>query len=135
MRKLIIGCGYLGTRVAQKWLGDGCETWALTRSEERAARLAELGIKTVVGDVLDLSSLQKLPPVETILYAVGFDRASLPLHAGTLTREGVGHTGVILFRRSVLTTAYGKQERLLVNYWNEAKTWDWADRIEFLPKP
>ena len=66
---------------------------------------------------------------------VGFDRASLPLHAGTLTREGMGHTGVILFRRSVPATAYGKQARLLVNYWNEAKTWDWADRIEYLPKP
>ena len=78
MRKLIIGCGYLGTRVAQKWLGDGCETWALTRSEERAARLAESGLNPVVGDVLDLSSLQKLPQVETILYAVGFDRTSQP---------------------------------------------------------
>ena len=66
---------------------------------------------------------------------VGFDRASLPLHAGTLTREGLGHAGVILFRRSVPTTAYGKQARLLVNWWTEAKEWDWADRIEYLPRP
>ena len=66
---------------------------------------------------------------------VGFDRASIPLHAGTLTREGVGHAGVILFRRSVPTTAYGKQARLLVNLWAEAKGWDWADRIEYLPRP
>ena len=50
---------------------------------------------------------------------VGFDRASLPLHAGTLTREGLGHAGVILFRRSVGTIAYGKQARLLVNFWKE----------------
>ncbi len=66
---------------------------------------------------------------------VGFDRASIPLHAGTLTREGVGHAGVTLFRRSVPTTAYGKQARLLVNLWAEAKGWDWADRIEYLPRP
>jgi hypothetical protein len=66
---------------------------------------------------------------------VGFDRASLPLHAGTLTREGVGHAGVILFRRSVGTTAYGKQARLLINFWNESKGWDWADRIEYLARP
>jgi len=69
------------------------------------------------------------------LILVGFDRASLPMHAGTLTREGVGHAGVILFRRSVPRTAYGKQARLLVNFWNEAEDWDWADRIEYLPRP
>lgn len=76
MRKLIIGCGYLGGRVAQKWLGDGSETWALTRSEEHASRLVESGLSPLVGDVLDLSSLKKFPQVETILYAVGFDRTS-----------------------------------------------------------
>lgn len=64
---------------------------------------------------------------------VGFDRASLAMHAGALTREGVGHTGVILFRRLVGTTAYGKQARLLVSFWFEAKNWDWADRVEYLP--
>lgn len=69
------------------------------------------------------------------LILVGFDRASMPLHAGTLTREGVGHAGVILFRRSVPVTAYGKQARLLVGLWREGHDWEWADRIEYLPKP
>ncbi len=78
MRKLIFGCGYLGERVAQKWLGDGHETWALTRSEEHASRLAESGLNPLVGDVLDLGSLQKFPQVETVFYAVGFDRTSKP---------------------------------------------------------
>jgi hypothetical protein len=72
---------------------------------------------------------------ERRLVLVGFDRASMALHAGTLTREGVGHAGVILFRRSVVSTAYGKQARLLVNLWSEGKHWDWADRIEYLPRP
>ena len=83
--------------------------------------------------VKDPALLMTLREHEMIL--VGFDRASIPLHAGTLTREGVGHAGVILFRRSVGTTAYGKQARLLVNLWNEGKNWDWADRIEYLPRP
>jgi hypothetical protein len=65
---------------------------------------------------------------------VGFDRASIPMHAGRLTREGVGHAGVILFRRSVPATAYGKQARLLVSLWRETADWDWADRIEYLPR-
>jgi len=65
---------------------------------------------------------------------VGFDRASIPMHAGTLTREGVGHAGVILFRRSISTIAYGRQARLLVDLIEEAKNWDWEDRIEYLPR-
>ena len=83
--------------------------------------------------VKDPALLMTLREHEMIL--VGFDRASIPLHADTLAREGVGHAGVILFRRSVGTTAYGKQARLLVNLWNEGKNWDWADRIEYLPRP
>jgi hypothetical protein len=68
------------------------------------------------------------------LILVGFDRASMPMHAGELTREGLGHAGIILFRRSVAAVAYGKQGRLLVNFWLEAGGWDWADRIEYLPR-
>jgi hypothetical protein len=72
---------------------------------------------------------------ESGMILVGFDRASLPMHAGELTREGLGHAGVILFRRSVPAVAYGKQARLLVDLWREAVAWDWADRIEYLPRP
>jgi hypothetical protein len=83
--------------------------------------------------VKDPALLMTLRESELIL--VGFDRASMPLYAGTLTREGVGHAGIILFRRSVPTTAYGRQARLLVDLWSEASDWDWADRIEYLPRP
>ena len=71
---------------------------------------------------------------ESRMILVGFDRASMPMHAGKLTREGLGHAGVILFRRSVSAVAYGTQARLLVNFWREAANWDWADRIEYLPQ-
>lgn len=79
----------------------------------------------------DPALLMELREADMVL--VGFDRASMAMHAGTVTREGVGHAGVILFRRSVPAIAYGKQARLLVNLWREAGDWDWADRIVYLP--
>jgi len=68
------------------------------------------------------------------LILVSFDRRTLAWHAGELTRAGTGHAGVILFRRSVSPTDYGKQSRLLVEFWREAKEWEWSDRIEYLPR-
>ena len=35
------------------------------------------------------------------LILVGFDRRTMAMHTGQLTRAGLGHAGVILFRRSV----------------------------------
>ena len=68
------------------------------------------------------------------LIIVGFDRRTMAMHAGELTREGSGHAGVILLRRSVSQMDYGKQSRLLVEFWKHAQRWDWADRIEYLPQ-
>lgn len=68
------------------------------------------------------------------LIIVSFDRKTMAMHAGELTRTGGGHAGVILFRRTVSQMDYGKQSRLLVEFWKEAKDWDWADRIEYLPR-
>jgi hypothetical protein len=68
------------------------------------------------------------------LVLVSFDRSSLAHHAGLLTREGVGHSGVIVFRRTVSRIAYGTQARLLVDFWREASEWEWADLVVYLPK-
>ncbi|MBI3849745.1 MAG: hypothetical protein HY298_05575 [Verrucomicrobia bacterium] len=68
------------------------------------------------------------------LILVGFDRRTMAMHAGDLTKEGAGHAGVILFRRSVSQMDYGKQSRLLVEFWNEAQHWDWNDLIIYLPR-
>lgn len=76
MRKLIIGCGYLGQRVAARWSSAGDEVVTLTRSPARAEEFQSRGWRAVVGDVMEPSSLQNLPEVETVLYAVGFDRSS-----------------------------------------------------------
>lgn len=80
----------------------------------------------------DPALLMTLRDEEMVL--VSFDRSSLAHHAGLLTREGVGHSGVILFRRTVSRVAYGTQAGLLVDLWREAAGWDWADRIVYLPR-
>src|SRR5918994_7024885 len=71
---LVIGCGYLGRRVAALWRDSGRRVAALTRG--RTAELAALGLEPVVGDVLVPDSLRRLPEVSTVLYAVSLDRSS-----------------------------------------------------------
>ena len=68
------------------------------------------------------------------LVLVSFDRRTMAMHAGQMTRAGSGHAGVILFRRTVSPTDYGKQSRLLVEFWREVGGWEWVDRIEYLPR-
>lgn len=77
---LVVGCGYLGWRAAQAWQAAGCPVHATTRSPHRAAQLAASGLMPHVVDVTQPSSLRSLPAVGTVLWAVGWDRASgLPI--------------------------------------------------------
>jgi len=74
MQALIIGCGYLGRRVAAVWRSQGHAVSALTRSSDNAATLRKLGIEPILGDVLDRAALRSLPAADVVLYAVGYDR-------------------------------------------------------------
>jgi nucleoside-diphosphate-sugar epimerase len=76
MNKLIIGCGYLGSRVAARWRAERHRVFATTRKPERADELRRQGIEPVVCDVLDPASLKHLPAVATVCHAVGLDRAA-----------------------------------------------------------
>ena len=72
---------------------------------------------------------------DTGLVLVAFDRATLPWHAGQVLRVGERHGGLILFRRLVRSTDYGHQARLLTEFWTrDAWTWDWRNRIVYLPE-
>lgn len=78
MKRLIIGCGYLGLPTAKRWLAAGDEVVALTRQSDRFSTLQALGIKPILGDITQadsLAELSALPPVDTILFAVGMDRS------------------------------------------------------------
>jgi nucleoside-diphosphate-sugar epimerase len=74
--KLIFGCGYLGRRVAQRWLDKKHRVVAVTRSRQRAQELIAEGLEAWVGDVTQPKTLVGLPEAETVLYAVGFDRTA-----------------------------------------------------------
>lgn len=69
---LIIGCGYLGQRVAALWQAQGQRVIATTRH----ALSSPGNVEPIVCDVLRPESLRGLPAVETVLYAIGFDRGS-----------------------------------------------------------
>lgn len=69
---VIFGCGYLGSRVAARWVAAGRTVVAVTRG--RAGELAATGLKPVVADVTDRAALAAVPRASTLLYAVGLDR-------------------------------------------------------------
>ena len=76
MDRLVFGCGYLGNRVAQRWLESGDRVFAVSRSEQSARAMQQDGLLPIVADVTQPESLIDLPEVDTVLYAVGFDRLS-----------------------------------------------------------
>jgi nucleoside-diphosphate-sugar epimerase len=87
---LIVGCGYLGRRVAQRWHAGGHRVWGTTRRPEHAAELAALGLNPVVADVLDPATLVELPRADTLLYCIGFDR-SVGVSMRSVYVEGLGN--------------------------------------------
>lgn len=74
MNRLIFGCGYLGKRIATKWLEDGDQVYAVTRSSQRADQLRSLNLLPIVGDVTRPDTLEELPEADTVVFAVGMDR-------------------------------------------------------------
>jgi nucleoside-diphosphate-sugar epimerase len=76
VKKLVIGCGYLGSRVATLWQQTGATVFATTRTKERMADIRQASFEPILCDVMDAASLQSLPKVDTVLFSVGRDRKS-----------------------------------------------------------
>jgi len=76
MRRLVLGCGYLGSRVARRWREAGDEVHVVTRSSDRADDFRQAGFQPVVADITEFDSLARLPVAHTVLFAVGHDRSS-----------------------------------------------------------
>ena len=76
MAKMIVGCGYLGLRVARLWLQQGERVLVTTRSPLRAKELESQGFEPVVLNVTAAPALTMLPEVDAVLYAVGYDRTA-----------------------------------------------------------
>ena len=75
MTTLIVGCGYLGRRVAGQLVARGDRVIGTTRNPAWARSLAAIGVEPAVLDVLD-PGLGMLPEADRVVYCVGFDRAS-----------------------------------------------------------
>jgi nucleoside-diphosphate-sugar epimerase len=92
--KLIVGCGYLGGRVARLWRKAGEPVWILTRSADKARLLEREGFSTIVADINNLRDLSPwvFPAggFSTVLYSVGYDRQSQQpieqVYAGSLAK-------------------------------------------------
>lgn len=87
-KRLILGCGYLGQRVAAAWLGAGQRVLAVTRRSERAHELRQRGIEPIVADILQPDSLRGLPDASTVLFCVSPDRS------GGHSLHDIHHTGL-----------------------------------------
>ncbi|MDG2384927.1 MAG: SDR family oxidoreductase [Pirellulaceae bacterium] len=74
---LIVGCGYLGTRVADQWRERGFQVFTTTRSASRAEELKRKGFQPIVLDIAESIRAGSLPQVRFVLFAVGFDRSAL----------------------------------------------------------
>jgi nucleoside-diphosphate-sugar epimerase len=75
-RSLIVGCGYVGERVATRLHQAGQDVFAVTRSADRAQTFLERGWTPVVADVMQPQPLRELPQFDSVLYAVGFDHTA-----------------------------------------------------------
>lgn len=75
-KRLIVGCGYLGRRVAAAWLAAGHEVHATTRCAQKAGQLSAASIIPLVADITQPAAIDALPRYDAVLFAVGFDRAS-----------------------------------------------------------
>jgi nucleoside-diphosphate-sugar epimerase len=125
LSRLIIGCGYLGRLVADRWLADGCLVYALTRSPERAAEFQRAGLIPLLGDVTSPASLPEWPEVDMLLYAVGLDRHSeqtqRDVYVGGLQNvlSRIGGVGRAIYISS--TSVYGQNAGELVDESSECR--------------
>ena len=74
MRRLVVGCGYLGERVARLWRDAGDDVYATTRGDN-ADVLSRAGLRPLTVDVTR-GPWSALPVVDTVVFAVGRARRS-----------------------------------------------------------
>ena len=77
MTKLIFGCGYLGERVAQRWRDAGHDVVVVTRRPSARRTLQRKGYQARSSPMSRARiRCDSLPRADTVLFAVGFDRAA-----------------------------------------------------------
>jgi nucleoside-diphosphate-sugar epimerase len=108
---LIVGCGYLGNRVAALLRERGDRVIATTRKPERAEAFRAQGIEPVLYDVLQGGPL---PAADALVHAVGLDRSQgVPMRAVYV--EGLARVldaapGIPRFVHVSSTSVYGQSD-------------------------
>lgn len=122
--RLILGVGYLGRRLAERWKATPGQVFGTTRRRDHFPKLTQLGPAPIAWDVL--AGGDPLPAVETVVYAVGFDpsasstRADVYVDGLRRTLEQLPRPGRFLYVSS--TGVYGDHQG------------DWVDEST-LPAP
>ena len=126
MKKLVVGCGYLGKRVACLWRGQGDKVYVTTRRPDHRKRLSAEGHHAIQLDVTKPDLWPALPAADTVLLSIGFDRKSgVPIH--DVYVEGVRNllarlpqdTGRVIYISS--TGVYGQTDGSWVNEQSECR--------------
>jgi nucleoside-diphosphate-sugar epimerase len=94
--RILIGCGYLGSRVAKLWRAAGDDVIATSRSGELPLAMLDAGVFPARADVTEPETLKWLPvasaltgnSLNTLVYAVGYDRSAGP-NICTVYAEGL----------------------------------------------
>ncbi len=81
---LIFGCGYVGSKLAQRCLALGMRVIGVTRSSERRAALNDLGIEAVVADSPANLPADLLAEVEAVVDSIPLARDGARMHAPQL---------------------------------------------------
>ncbi|MFM7206426.1 MAG: NAD-dependent epimerase/dehydratase family protein [Planctomycetaceae bacterium] len=79
--RIIVGCGYLGERVARRWLDEGWRVVATTRRADRADALRTAGLEPFLVDVTAADPgwagvMARVGAPAAVLWSVGFDRSA-----------------------------------------------------------
>ena len=99
MDTLIIGCGYLGLRVAReiRELDPSAEIIGVTRTGRRHPELIAAGVKPILSDVADERAFHTMVFPPRIVYSVAFDPTS-GQSRGSVTHDGLARLVVKLTR-------------------------------------
>ena len=88
---LIIGCGWVGTKLATTLISQNIKVFGTTRSTEKASSLSSLGIEPIIFDLEKEDSIQTdLPKVDAVVISVspgrGDQRSQYPNHIQKLSK-------------------------------------------------
>jgi nucleoside-diphosphate-sugar epimerase len=75
MDTLVIGCGYLGSRVASLWRAAGHRVYVTTRRPAATEEFRSKGFEPILCDITRPDTLA-FPKVDVVAYAVALDRAT-----------------------------------------------------------